>query len=532
MSSPDIIKKLEKIYFKSGYLDKHGKDVWLSLIICLLFALFIYYQHFTNVLEVVRANWTVERANPAYMAFAGFINKPKNQSNSEFTSENFMGVVRSILKSVSLAALKPFQSVLAILNKIVQDLIDQFDMLRGLIDRLRDRLMAIFAAIYAVGVNLSLEFLSFIIKVRDTMGKTNGVLATALYVLFGAFMTMRSMFLSIVQFLTLILIAIAVIILLYIAIATGLFPILFVGPALALPSILVGMATLVIFILIMVLVILFNIFMMRVLNISTPQLPKVPSCFAGDTLIALVSGEHKKIKDIKIGDQLAEGGEVTAVMQFTAEGQNVYRLNGVCVTGEHRVFHPILQTWIKVKEHPESRFLPAFSEPFVYCLNTATKEFSINATRFSDWDDIDAKVMEDLRTNCPYLPPAFTVADIQPCLVSGLHPETPITLKDGSVKPIHAVTINEVLWENTKVVGVIHVAAGDNIQLYNHSAGGSSSICGSQNIHIAPLGTIQKNAEDIASQPLLYHLLTDTSFFVANGIKVHDYNYGIDAYLS
>jgi hypothetical protein len=32
--------------------------------------------------------------------------------------------------------------------------------------------------------------------------------------------------------------------------------------------------------------------------------------------------------------------------------------------------------------------------------------------------------------------------------------------------------------------------------------------------------------------PILYHLLTDTKFFIANNIKVNDYNYGIDVYLN
>jgi hypothetical protein len=27
-----------------------------------------------------------------------------------------------------------------------------------------------------------------------------------------------------------------------------------------------------------------------------------------------------------------------------------------------------------------------------------------------------------------------------------------------------------------------------------------------------------------------YHLLTDTGFFVVNNVRVHDYNYAIDAY--
>jgi hypothetical protein len=38
-------------------------------------------------------------------------------------------------------------------------------------------------------------------------------------------------------------------------------------------------------------------------------------------------------------------------------------------------------------------------------------------------------------------------------------------------------------------------------------------------------------SEPTAMHPVLYHLLTDTKFFIANTINVNDYNYGIDAYL-
>jgi hypothetical protein len=532
MSSSDIINKLEKIYLMSGYLDKHSKDIWVSIIICVLFFLFIYYYHIANVLEVVRVNWNTEKSNPMYMPFAGFINKPKNQSYAEFTSNNFMTVVQAILKSVSENAFKPFQAVLDIINKIIAEVLQALDFFRGIIDRIRTVIASIYGVIYGVVSNLGLEFMEFIIKFRDTMAKINGVLTTALYVLFGAYMTMESMFFTIVDFLTLILIVIAAIIVVYICIATGLFPIPIFGAALAAPSIILGIITMLVMLGILILVIIFNVFMMRILNISTPPLPGVPSCFAGDTLIPLAGGGAKKIKDIKNGDILEKGGKVTAVMQFTAQAQNVYELNGVCVTGEHRVFHPVLQ-WIKVKAHPESRYLPAFSEPFVYCLNTELKEFSINATRFSDWDDIDDKVVQDLNTHCVlpgYLPAHFTGADIHTYLASGLHPATKITLQNGSVIPINAININDVLWGDTKVLGIIQIA-GHDIKQYTHAVG----LTGTKNIHIADsyLGIVRGLSSECSTrEPILYHLLTDTTFFVANAIKINDYNYGIDAYLS
>ena len=41
--------------------------------------------------------------------------------------------------------------------------------------------------------------------------------------------------------------------------------------------------------------------------------------------------------------------------------------------------------------------------------------------------------------------------------------------------------------------------------------------------------TVRANKEN--QEPYLYHLLTDTGYFTVNNIQIHDYNFGIDAYL-
>jgi hypothetical protein len=532
----DIINRLEHIYFVSGYMERYGSDLWITIIMCIVFFCLINSYHLSNTLEVIKGDWSSQKCNPIYMPFAGFINKPTNQSYFDFTADNFTNCIHFTLKGFSIKAINPFQSILKILNKAVQNLLKAFNMFRALIDKLRKEFKKIFDTIYSAGLNLCLEFLTFMIKFRDTMGKINGVLSAALYVLFGTYMTMQSLFLSIIDFLTLILIIIAACIVIYVCVATGLFSIPIVGPGIALPTIIIGLITMIIMILILVLVIMFQIFMMRVLDLSTPPLPSVPGCFSGTTLIPLFESEKSAyIKNIRIGDKLKNGSIVTATIKFSAAEQNIYCLNGVIVTGEHRVFHPVLY-WIKVKEHPDSLYLPDFNEPYVYCLNTDTKAFGIADTLFSDWDDVDTKVWNKLREKCvEYLPLSFTGADIHKYLDSGFHSDTKIKLNNGEMIPIDEVKVNDILWDNTKVVGIIEIAGHDIIH-YKHTFENGASLVASKNIHINDenLGIINCMTHDstpIEATPFLYNLLTDTKYFVANAIKVHDYNYGIDAYL-
>ena len=40
-----------------------------------------------------------------------------------------------------------------------------------------------------------------------------------------------------------------------------------------------------------------------------------------------------------------------------------------------------------------------------------------------------------------------------------------------------------------------------------------------------------KEIKEVKPYDVLYHLLTDKSYFTSNGIMLRDYNYGIDKYL-
>ena len=536
----DILKKINDLYLKIGYMDKYGTDVWISAVLCIVFIYLILNRYLTNVLEAVRTDWPNQKCNPLFMPFAGFINKPTNQSNLEFTVNNFSDCIYSILEFIAQVAFEPFKLILKILNDAIQYLVDTFNMMRAMVDKLRKQYAGLFDQIYAGISNLIIAFINFSVKMKDIMEKTKGILTSILFTLFGAYMAMESLFLSLIDLMVLILIVIAAIILIYICIAVGFFPIPIVGQVLAGPFVQMAGITTIIMIAISIPVIWFMIMMMRVLKLSSPPPPRIPGCFAGDTLIPLYkSGEEKPIKDIQIGDQLKNGGKVTATIQFAAAEQNIYSLNGVHVTGEHRVFHPSLD-WIKVKDHPDSVYMPIFNEPYVYCLNTDDKVFYIADTIFSDWDDIDTKVLGNLQKNCVsngYLPVHYTYADIHTYLESGLHPETMVSLNDGSYIPLQDIRVNDILENNTKVLSVIKIQGGD-VALYTHSFANGASLCGTKNIHIndSHLGIVNcMQSETMQSEytvPILYHLLTDTKFFMANQIKVNDYNSGIDAYLT
>ena len=521
----EIYEKINKLYQNVGYMDKYGSDVWAAVILCVVFSLLTYYYCIINALQVVRSDWPNQRCNPLFIPFAGLINRPNDSTILEYTASNFNDCIMEALKFTVEIATQPLYFAVEIIQEAVNSAIDAINRLRELLSELRNALDGIIKHVLIGINNLVAAFMNFVIKMKDSFAKINGILTASLYTLFGSYMALQSMFLVIIDMIIIILIAIAVVCLLFFILSW----IPFFGFYFK-----VTWGTIVmIMIAIMIPVGMFEYAMLRIMDMSTPPLPGIPGCFDEYTIVE----NGKTIKDINVNDILCDGSVVTAVIKFAADDQNIYNLYGVLVTGEHRVFHPILE-WIKVKNHPASIHVPDFNKPFVYCLNTTKKTFMVGDTLYSDWDDIDEDVLADLHKNCAalgYLPEGFTCADIHTYLDSGFHPDTMVTLEGGLIVPIKEVQVNQVLASGDKVIGTVKIAAHD-MKLYEFSFA-DNKIISSKNIHINDehLGVINCMNKYIYmpcnKEPFLYHLLTDTKFCMVNNIRVNDYNSGIDKYL-
>jgi hypothetical protein len=437
-----------------------------------------------------------------------------------------------MLKDIVTISVQPLYFAMDTIQEAVNSLIDAFNELRKLTYGLREEFSSIVNQIYAGISNIVVFFLSFTVKIKDSMEKINGVLTASLYTLFGSYLAAESLFLCIIDLIIIIMIVISLLCILFYFMGVS-FASSLILSFLAPPYYVLSWVYLLAFLAILGVMIWFELMLLKVMHLSAAPPPGIPSCFAGSTLIELY-GNHKPsyIKDIQIGDKLKNGSIVTALMKFSAEEQHVYLLNNVLVTGEHRVFHSTLK-WIKVKNHPDSIYIPTFNEPYVYCLGTSKKEFTIGDTLFSDWDDIDDEVLEDLNKSCPYIPSDFKLEDIHTHLDSGFHPSSNVILEDGSTVLLKDVKVNSKLLSGDKVVGVIKIAAHD-VAIYNYKfQNDNRTLCGTLNItpEDNTLGLMNFTAVSHHKEEFMYHLLTDTSFFVVNNIRVHDYNFGIDKFL-
>ena len=122
-----IFTKVNNLYNKKGFLEKYGTDVWISVIIFLIFFIATSYYHVFNNIQPIITDWDNQKCNPSVIPFAGLINKPQGMSAFEFTGNNFTGCIQTILKTVAGDAFKPVYYIMNTFTDMFNDLSKALD---------------------------------------------------------------------------------------------------------------------------------------------------------------------------------------------------------------------------------------------------------------------------------------------------------------------------------------------------------------------------------------------------------------------
>jgi hypothetical protein len=349
-------------------------------------------------------------------------------------------------------------------------------------------------------------------------GKMQGIMTSALFTLLGSYYSLKALMGSIAQFLVTILVGMAAMIFIFYLIPFT------IGTAISMSAIFVSIS---------IPLAIMLVFMVDVLhvnpNLSIPEL-KFPSvkCFDKDTLILMKDGKNKKISEISVGDILYYDGMVTSKIKVETAGSVIYKLHNIIVSDTHLVHFK--DKWIKVSQHPESKKIDEYNEPYLYCLNTESKSIYINNTLFSDWDDLVNNDFMKIINNS--MSKKISSKEIHQYFGAGFIGSSQIKLKNNTTKELKNVEVGDILSNGEKVYGIVEID-GDKIKQYDYILGKKEFIKGGPNIHlfdnslhISLEKSIIQNKED-----KLYHLLTNTNSFYINEIKIYDYNKTIDLLL-
>jgi hypothetical protein len=530
-----IFSKINTLYNKKGFLDKYGLDIWTAVIICLVFFVITSYFYVLNNIKPIVADWENQKCSPAVMPFAGLINKGPNDSVFDFTGKNFTGCIQNMLTNMIAYAFQPIYYIMKNLTNTFSELITALTSIRAMFDKIRITIKDFSKETMGRTMNITMPIVQMIIAIKSMGAKMIGTMTASLYTLFASYLTLQSFFLLIMKLIITILIALGITI-------AGLFIANFFAFGALTPIIAINIAIMIAILIPMVLV---QIFMSNVLALSSESLPSVPGaprCFSNKTMLDICVDDiciKKSIADIEVGDVLKYGEKITAIMKFSSQNQVLYNIDGIHVTGEHRIFHKQLG-WIKVKEHPNRICVNNFKDPYVYCLGTDTKTFIVENNLgdkqvYSDWDDIDEEVLKSLYFE---LPNNFSNKDIHSYLDNGIIGSSLVELQNKKNIKISDIKVNDILANGEKVLGIIKI---DGIELEdmreytykdNTICGCNVNVClGANEMGANEIGANEMGANEIVREKYLYQLLTDTGSFKVNGIMIKDYNYGIDKFL-
>ncbi len=504
-----------KAYKKDGYLDKYGGSVVATALTLFFFFLVFSYYYVQSKTDPIRPNWANERCHPSVMPFAGWINKPKDKSATEFTSENFMQCTTQILTSIVSYFMQPFYYITDLISKLVGVLQKAINSVRQVLFMIRVAMDKIMSYIVGRLVNVMIPLRLIVGKLRDTMNKTIGIATAALYTVYGAYVAMKAFMGAFLMIIIIaLIIAFAAIVILWILPWTW--------PLAA--------ASTVFYLIISIPMVIIALWMQSILDIASGKaVPGKPSggggCFDKNTIIDTEKGPIK-IQNLKSGTTLKNGDRITAVFQLALNGEDVYQLDDIIVTGCHKVFHDNLG-WIDVRDHPSSQLITDYREPTIYNLSTESKRFNIKNHKFLDWDDLEPFDIIKLK-NLNYLDNNSSLSDIHKYLESGIDGNTLVDLENGQSIKLKNIKLNDQLYSGERVLGIVEIDT-KNICAVKKYTFNQFSIIGSPNIHFkdSDLGifnTLNKDGKIINKPKKLYHLVTDTGKFNINGYTIKDYN--------
>lgn len=516
----NIYNSINDLYTKLGFLEKYGKDVFISTFIILIFFIIFSYFYVLNRIEPIRANWAKERCNPSVIPFAGIINAPSGVNKMTYATENFNGCVNTILASIIQYALAPFYYVVNVITKTFSILANALQQIRKIFDKIRTSVGDVSNEIYGRSLNTTIPIVQLLINIRDTLGKTQGVLAAGIFSLFGGYLSMKALIASIVQILfNIVVMLISLIIVLWIVPFTW-------GAAAAMTAAALAVA---------VPLGIVSVKSRDIFNISVKGIPKIPRCFDENTELILKDKSIKKIKDLQIGDVLIDGSKITGLMKSSTEDHTFYNLDNIIVTGTHRVYNEN-EGWILVREHPKSNLILKYDKPIMYCVGTDSKLFTINNTIFGDWDELDNSDIVELYKNASHILPSYFMREhIHKYLDGGFIGGTKIELKNKKEINIEDVKVYDILKNGAKVVTTVKLDAKDLIGVYEYYLT-DKVITGGPNLEIVDkdlgqIDTTKINGIKIKSPKYIYNLVTDIGTFYVNNICFCDYNSTTDKYL-
>ena len=154
---------------------------WMYFVyVNLSFIAYICIVYYYGQMTEIKKNWPQYRCNPVYMPLADDIH------------ENFVYCVQTMQSNYMGTLLQPITFVTQTLSSMLGNMSADVNNVRAMFDKVRTFFSTIVQSIFAVFLNMIIEFQRITIGIKDLVGKTVGIMVSLMYVMDGSIKTMNS----------------------------------------------------------------------------------------------------------------------------------------------------------------------------------------------------------------------------------------------------------------------------------------------------------------------------------------------------
>ena len=233
-------------------------------------------------------------------------------------------------------------------------------------------------------------------------------------------------------------------------------------------------------------------------------------CFDPETPIRMADGTWKAIRTVVVGDKLApvhgKTPVVTSTFRFVGDRTPMVILDGVKLSAEHYVLGAA-GTWMPAHAHP--RAVPVDSIPELVCLNVSDHVFSVGRSGLivADYDEHEtpAVIRETQNVAMKALNNVGGANTVENYSL-GLSGNTLVRMADDSWKSLRSLQLNDIVWNNGSVLGIVKEYSATPIQI------GSLICSGAQTVFDAETGAwtrAQHHKNTPHESEVLYHIITE-----------------------
>jgi hypothetical protein len=159
-------------------------DLSLTILIILIFILLLVFNILSVGINKIKADWPLYRCNPAVMPFASVFGQD--------TATNFTYCIQTMQANYMSFLLQPLHYNLSSISGIGASITNSLNDVRAFFNKIREFITNIVTSIFAVFLNILIEFQRLTINIKDLFNKLIGIMATLMYTLDGSIMTMNS----------------------------------------------------------------------------------------------------------------------------------------------------------------------------------------------------------------------------------------------------------------------------------------------------------------------------------------------------